>query len=111
MFLNQKRTFLTEINFLPFYGQRTHYFIKITDFWNSIKTLFYSFDGQHYRNEVHFFLKSKRVNKAGIKREGMDFEYGFLEHFMLSCSTLLSSVVALSKNVKFGFNGGKRRPY
>ena len=37
--------------FCFFFWDKKHiFFIKITDFWNSIKTLFYSFNSQHYRN-------------------------------------------------------------
>ena len=39
---------------LLFWDKNHICFIKITYFWNSIKTLCYSFNIKHYRNEMHF---------------------------------------------------------
>ena len=65
MFLNRKRTFLTKIKFLIFWTKNT-FLIKITDYGNSIKTLFYSFNSQHYRNEMHFSLKVFRKTRLAL---------------------------------------------
>ena len=81
----EREHFWQKLNFW-FFGTKTTFFIKITDFWNSNKTLFNSFNNQHYRNEIHF-----PFNWAGIKRDGMDSGIGILEHFILGahCSAQL----------------------
>ena len=53
-FLIKREQFWQKLNFWFFGTKSTFFFIKITDFWNSIKTLFYSINSQHYRNEMHF---------------------------------------------------------
>ena len=52
-FLIEREHFWRKLNFLFFWDKNT-FFIRFTDFWNSIKTVFYSFNSQHYRNEMQF---------------------------------------------------------
>ena len=77
-FLVNREHFWQKLIFWYFWGDKTHiFFIKITDFWNSIKTLFYSFNSQHYRSEMHFPNKVNRKTRLALKEKAWTLEYGF----------------------------------
>ena len=101
-FLLKREHFWQKKLFLIFWGQKPHFlFLKITDFWNSIKTSFYIFNSQHYRNEMHFPKKVNRKSRLALKKRHGFFNTD-LEHFILGgchtqhCSAQLLFLVKMS---------------